>query len=57
MENKLNEIKADKPLNKDICSISDVSRDRNCFYRTLSLYFSNDESHYKFFKFLGNKYI
>jgi len=50
MENILNEIKAHKPLNKDICSILDVRLDGNCFFRALSLYFSNYESHYKFFR-------
>jgi len=37
-------------LEKDIFDIKDVSRDGNCFYRTLSLYFTNDESYFKFFR-------
>ena len=60
MENILKEIKAHKPLNKDKCSILDVKRDGNCFYRTLSLYFSTEESQYKFFRehiYLASKKI
>ena len=47
MENITQIIKQHLNLSKDICNIIDVGRDRNCFYRTLSLYFTGDESHYK----------
>ena len=47
MENITQIIKQHLNLSKDICNIIDVGRDGNCFYRTLSLYFTGDESHYK----------
>ena len=39
-----------KNLDKDLFDIKDVCRDGNCFYSTLSLYFTNDESYFKFFR-------
>lgn len=47
MENITKNIKHHLNLSKDICNIIDVGRDCNCFYRTLSLYFTGDGSHYK----------
>jgi hypothetical protein len=43
-------IKEHKEINKDLLEIDDVERDGNCFYRTLSLYFTKDETHYSFFR-------
>ena len=37
-------------LDTGIFDIKDVCRDGNCFYRTLSIYFTNDESYYKIFR-------
>ena len=37
-------------LDTGIFYIKDVCRDGNCFYRTLSKYFTNDESYYKIFR-------
>lgn len=37
-------------LNKDLFKIIDVGHDRNCFYRTLSLYFTNEETYFNFFR-------
>ena len=46
MENIIKNIRQQMKVSKDICNIIDVGRDGNCFYRTLSLYFTGDESHY-----------
>ena len=54
MEDITNLIKAHKEINKELVEISDVGLDDNCFYRTLSLYFTSEES---FIHFLENKYI
>ena len=43
-------IKEHKEISKDLLEINNVERDGNCFYRTLSLYFTNDEMHYAFFR-------
>ena len=37
-------------LNKDLFKIIDVGKDGNCFYRTLSLYFTNEETYFNFFR-------
>ena len=39
-----------KNLDKDLFDIKDVCCDGNCFYGPLSLYFTNDESYYKFIR-------
>ena len=49
MEKIFKDIKEHKSLNKDICEVIDVGRDGNCFYRSLSKYFTKDESYYNFF--------
>ena len=43
-------IKEHEEISKDLLEINDVERDGNCFYRTLSLYFTNDEMHFSFFR-------
>ena len=43
-------IKEHKEISKDLLEINNVERDGNCFYRTLNLYFTNDEMHYAFFR-------
>ena len=43
-------IKEHIEINKDLLEINDVERDGNCFYHTLSLYFTTDETHYSFFR-------
>ena len=50
MEDILSDIKNHKDLPKEICNITDVDRDGNCFYRALSLYFTKDESFFNFFR-------
>ena len=43
-------IKAHKEINKELVEIYDVGRYGNCFYRTLSIYFTNVENFYSFFR-------
>jgi len=43
-------IKEHKEIKKNLLEINEVERDGNCFYRTLSLFFTKDESHYSFFR-------
>ena len=50
MSDIYNLILSHKPLDKNLFENIDVGRDGNCFYRTLSLFFTNEESHYKFFR-------
>jgi len=50
MEKVLFDIKNHKVLPQEICNITDVYRDSNCFYRSLSLYFTKDGSYYNFFR-------
>ena len=50
MTDVFNLIKNHKQINKELLEVHDVDRDGNCLYRTLSLYFTNDQSHYKFFR-------
>ena len=45
----LDAIKSHSPLNKDEFILQDVQRDGNCFYRTLPLFYSKEESNYSFF--------
>ena len=47
MKNITKNIKQNLKLSKDTCNIIDESKDCNCFYRTLSLIFTGDKSHYK----------
>ena len=49
MSDIYNLILSHKPLDKNLFENIDVGRDGNCFYLTLSLFFTNEESHYKFF--------
>ena len=52
MARLLENIKKYEEIDKHSVDIIDVDRDGNCYYRTLStlsLYFANDESFYKFF--------
>ena len=37
-------------LNKDLFKIIDIGKDGNCFHRTLSLYFTNEETYFNFFR-------
>ena len=37
------DIKHHKALPKEICNITDIDRDGNYFYRSLSLFFTKDE--------------
>ena len=46
-------IKKHEEIDKDSVDIIDVDHDGNCYYRTLSLYFTYDESYYNF---LESKY-
>ena len=49
--NDINDLlKNHKTINKELVQIKDVIGDGNCYYRTLSLYFTNEESYYKFFR-------
>ena len=50
MDNLLEIIRNHKELNKDFIDIKDVQKDGNCYYRTLSLYFTDNESKYPFFR-------
>ena len=50
MANDLELIKNHKNLNKELFAINDVDRDGNCYFRILSLYFTNDQSYYQFFR-------
>ena len=50
MEKILFDIKNHKVLPKIICNITDIDRDDNCSHRSLSLYFTKDESFYNFFR-------
>lgn len=44
-------LKNHKSIKKDLVEkIQDVIGDGNCYYRTLSLNFTNEESYYKFFR-------
>ena len=48
MTNNLELIKNRKNLYKELFAINDVDRDDNSYFRTLSLYFANDQSYYQF---------
>ena len=50
MDNILLAIKEHKELDKEVLEIKDVQKDGNCYYRTLSLYFTDTESKYPFFR-------
>ena len=39
-----------KNLDKDLFDIKNVCHNGNCFYHSLSLYFTNDKSYFKFFR-------
>ena len=43
-------LKNHKPLKKDLVNEYEVIGDGNCYYRVLSLYFTNDESYFNFFR-------
>ena len=43
-------LKNHKPLKKDLVNEYEVIGDGNCYYRILSLYFTNDESYFNFFR-------
>ena len=49
MEKIIEIIKKHEEIDKDSVDIIDVDHDGNCYYRTLSLYFTNDESYYNIF--------
>ena len=50
MTDVFNLIKNHKQINKELLEVHDVDCDGNYFFYTLSLYFTNDQSHYKFFR-------
>lgn len=50
MKKILEIIKKHEEIDKDSVVIIDIDRDGNCYYRTLSLYFTNDESYNNFFR-------
>ena len=43
-------LKNHKPLKKDLVNEYDVIGDGNCYYCTLSLYFTKYESYFNFFR-------
>ena len=49
MSDIYNIIISHKPINHNLVEIIDVSQDGNCFYLTLSLFYTKEEFHYKFF--------
>ena len=50
MTDILDLIKNHKKINKELVEVQDVGGDGNCYYRTLSLYFTNEQSHNKCFR-------
>ena len=50
MEKIFKDIKEHKSFNRDIYEVIDVGGDDNFFYRSISKYFTKDESYYNFFR-------